>query len=368
MAAIGYITVGNYKQENVEVKRRWPTAPIFLSLLFGILTLVAAFLRWTDYTLPYTVTLPLTFPEWFTPEIIIALLALIAALFAIISLLYYYLKPLKETKTKNHLAFYHSNISRHHNNTNSKILTDHGKLAYAMIMHELDPPCPTQEYEDIIFVQTNPALTQMDFKEYLDAAKLTYPQKTSVMINPFWIENVSKDTETAEIFEYTKENEDSGWKKYQGVVNIILETVVMERTRKMEDLLDKAVMTMIRGLMAVNGKKKYVSKHCFIGFACKKNPQSKTELVLDAFERVMTVSPIDLSKVRRVLIVIATPDEETTQPHLPNIKSQMQKKYAIPPDTPINDVLLRNEVDEFYYALILLSTEYKTEDIKEVAQ
>ena len=89
---------------------------------------------------------------------------------------------------------------------------------------------------------------------------------------------------------------------------------------------------------------------------------------MDAFERVMTVSPIDLSKVRRVLIVIATPDEETTQPHLPNIKSQMQKKYSIPPDTPINDVLLRNEVDEFYYALILLSTEYKTEDIKEGTQ
>ena len=365
MSAIGYITMGDYKQEDVDEVRRWPTTLLFLSLLFGVSTLVAAFLRWTDYTSPYAATPPLTSPEWLTPERVIALLALLTALFALISVLYYYLKPAKETKTENHLALYHSNISRHHNNTTSRIVTEHGKLAYATALHELDPSCPTNEYESLIFVQTNPALTQIDSEEYLNAVKLTYPQKTSVIINPFWAENVSKDSETDEIFEYIKENEDNGWKNYQGVINIVLETVVMERTSKMEDLLDKAVMTMIRGLMAVNGRDKYIEKHCFIGFVCKRNPESKAELVYDAFERVMSLPPIELTKVKRMPIVIATPDEEATQPHLPNIKSQMQKKYSIPPNTPITDVLLRNEIDDYYYALILLSTEYKTADIME---
>ncbi len=363
MAAMGYLTAGNYKQENVAVKRRCPPIFIISSLLFGILTLVTAFLWWTGYTPPYT----LDFIPAFTiaPKTLIMLLALLTALFTAISLIYYFLKPLRETETENHLAIYHSNISRYHNNTTSKILTEHGKIAYAMIMHELDPACPTLEYEDVIFVQTNPSLTQIDFKEYLDAAKLTYPQKTSVIINPFWIENITKNSETDEIFEYIRDNEDNGWKKYRGVINIVLETVVMERTSKIEDLLDKAVMTMLRGLMAVNGKQKYVSKHCFIGFACKRNPQSKAELVYDAFERIMSLPPLELSRITRVLIVMATPDEETTQPHLPNIKSQMQKRYSIPPETPINDVLLRNEIDDYYYALILLSTEYKTADIIE---
>jgi len=368
MSAMGYITAGDYKQEEVVLKRRVPPIFIIFSLLFGISTLVTALMWLTGYIPPYAITPLFTLPEWLTPPRVIALLASITALFAAISILYYYLKPLKETKTENHLALYHSNISRHRNNTTSKILTDHGKLAYTITLRELDPGCPSNEYEDTIFVQTNPDLAQIDYRDFLDAVKQSYPQKTCVIINPFWNENVSADSNADEIFEYIRENEVDGWKKYSGVVNMVLETIVMERTSKIEDLLDKAVMTAIRGLMGVNGKEKYVSQHCFIGFSCKRDSQSKAELVYDAFERLMSAPPIELSKVTRVLIVMATPDEETTQPHLANIKSQIHKKYSIPPDTPINDVLLRNEIDDFYYALILLSTEYKTEDIMEVTK
>ena len=86
MSAIGYITMGNQNQEDVDEVRRWPTTLLFLSLLFGVSTLVAAFLRWTDYTSPYAATPPLTSPEWLTPERVIALLALLTALFALILL------------------------------------------------------------------------------------------------------------------------------------------------------------------------------------------------------------------------------------------------------------------------------------------